>query len=722
MENGVGIKDPVFFIGVVENNRDPRKEGRVQVRAFGVHGTNKEVPSDDLPWAICMQGDYNPNSIPKVNSFVMGVFLDGRDAQEPMIMGLIPTQYATVIDPEANGWGAIPYEQANESAHGSAPEDVMQPQQSRLMRGEYIQETQVLTQEMGRAIGVKIGGSDETWDQPTASYNTEYPHNKVIETAHHSIELDDTPNEERITIRHKSGSFIEIDSRGTTTNKTTGDNYDVMDRKQHVVVGGMSTVTIMGNSYVYVRGNKIEEIEGDLQQLVHGNHHLSVGGQSTINAGEQVQVRGGGDVKVDAGSGTLAINAGKELQLSAGSLGGAGLGSVPVYGGISVKAEKILVDATDKLGLRGLTQVNIQSVAEMNLSAIAINQLSTTWGVKAAGVAAISAGATLELGATIDVAIGGGTQTNIKSPIVNIDTFVNLGGALARPNIASTLATAATLRVAVPPVNQLPFVPGSQTPEIAWYAGKVQAPEPVTKSTSILPVNDDGSLGGSGYTAVDHGGDSGGGSQSRTLGEISAATQNSVTPLLDFIGNKESKGYDDISGLVSQSRYPTRPLTEMTIQEVLDWQESIDASQNSEASGRYQIMEDTLRGYNNDKTVGPGSPLYTRSGLSSGDLFSPVNQDKMATVLLEQRGLTRFLNGTLTREQFANNLASEWASLPLVTGENAGRSKYAGDTAGNRALTTVQEFLTAIDAVKAENNRYINEALPGDPTITSGAQ
>lgn len=711
MEHGIGIKDPLFFIGVVENNIDPRKEGRVQVRAFGAHGTNKEIPTDDLPWAICLQGGYNPNNIPKVNSFVMGMFLDGRDAQEPMIMGMIPTQYATLIDPEANGWGAVPVRNANEGALGSAPEDVMQPQQSRLLRGEYIQDTPVLTQEMGRAIGVKIGGSDEKWDQPTASYNSEYPHNNVWETAHHSIELDDTPGGERITVRHKSGSFIEIDSRGTTTNKTVGDQYDVMNRKQHVVVGGMSTVTIMGNSYVYVRGNKIEEIEGDLETLVHGNHHLSVGGQSTINA-EMAQIRGG-DVKIHANAGTLAINANKELQLSAGNLGGAP--GVPItYGAISVKGEKILVDATDKLGLRGLTQVNIQSVAEMNLSAIGINQLSTTWAVKAAGSAAISAGATLDLGATIDVAIGGGTQTNINSPIVNIDNFVNLAGGLARPNVASVIATAATARVAIPPIGQKPFIPGSQTPEIAWYAATVAAPEPVTKSTSILPPEDEGSLGASGFAAVDHGGD---GNESKgTLSEVSAAIQSAATPLLDFIGNKESEGYDDISGLVSPSVYPTQPLTKMTIQEVLDWQESIDASQNSEAAGRYQIMEDTLRGYNNDASTGPGNPLYTRAGLGAGDLFSMINQDKMAIVLLNQRGLTRFLDGTLTRDQFANSLASEWASLPLVSGPNTGRSKYAGDSAGNRALTTVAEFLDAIDAVKAAS-----EATATDPN-QGGAQ
>jgi hypothetical protein len=698
MDSGVGLKDPLFFIGVVENNIDPRKEGRVQVRAFGIHGTNQQVPRDDLPWAIVCQGGYDPNAVPKVNSWVFGVFLDGRDAQEPMLLGLIPTQYVTPIDPETNGWGYIPPEDAEITAYGSGARDIYQPQQSRLLRGEYIQDTHVLTQEMGRTVDVPIGGTDDTWSEPGAAYNSQYPHNRVIETANHSIELDDTPGGERIKITHNSGSFIEIDSRGTTTHKTVSDHYDVMDRKQHVVVGGMSTVTIMGNSYVYVRGNKIEEIEGDLQQLVHGNHLLSVGGQSTHQAGEQVQVRGG-DVKVNANAGTLAINANKELQLSGGDL------TSGTYGAISVKAEKILVDATDKLGLRGLTQVNIQSLGELNITATAaINQLTALWSAEASAAAKLSATGTVDITGTIDTAIGGGTQVNLNAPIVNVDTFVNLAGGLARPAVSA--ATTVYPKFSVPPVGQKPFVPGSPYPEIAWYAAKVEAPEPVAKSTSILPRDNPGSVGTSGYSSVDHGGEGGGSNGGATLGNVSAQIQTAASPLLDFIGNKESEGYDDFWGGINNPRdYPPKKLTEMTIQEVLDWQESIDRIYNSEASGRYQFMEDTLRGYNNDSSGGPGNPLYARAGLGAGDMFSPINQDKMALVLIEARGLTRFLNGDISREQFANNLASEWASLPLVTGPNAGRSRYAGDGL-NRSLTSVQEFLSVIDQVKSNNDEY----------------
>ena len=703
-DHGVGIRNPLFFIGVIEGNVDQRLEGRVRVRAFGVHGTVDEVPTDMLPWAIVAQGGYDPNVVPRVNSWVYGMFLDGRDAQQPMILGLIPTQAIDEIDPAKFGWGWIPPRDGDLLAKGAGPEDSGKPSNSDLTRGEYIQDSYVLQQEMGRAVNVPIGGTEYKWDEPGAAYDAEYPHNKVIESGSHTIELDDTPGSERIMIHHKSGSFIQIDDRGTTTQKTKGDHYDVMDRKQHVVVGGMSTVTILGNSYVYVKGNKIEEIEGDCQTQVHGNYMLSVGGQATINASEQAQIRGA-DVKLDANVGTMSIKSAKETNISTGLVG---VGFPPKYGAISIKAEKIQVDATDKLHLRGNTQVNVQSIAEMNISAININQQAlVNWHAKGGVGAYLSGGVFTDIDAGIDLAIQGGVQTNMGGPIVNIGSgMVNLAPPVPpRPSAAATLNAAIGTKFLIPPVMQKPFIPGSAVPEIAWGAGGVKAPEPPSKNTSIGPRYDMGSLGSSGYSAKTRGGDF---PAKPILSEITAATQTAATPLLDFIGNKESEGYDDISGLVSRSLYPSKPLTKMTIQQVLDWQESIDKTQLSEASGRYQIMEDTLRGYNNDSGVGPGNPLYTRAGIPATDLFSPENQDKMAIVLLDQRGLSKFLDGTISREQFANNLASEWASLPLVTGPNAGKSKYAGDAAGNRSLTSVKQFLNVLDQVKSGNDSVIS--------------
>ena len=161
-----------------------------------------------------------------------------------------------------------------------------------------------------------------------------------------------------------------------------------------------------------------------------------------------------------------------------------------------------------------------------------------------------------------------------------------------------------------------------------------------------------------------------------------------VKPLLDFIAKPESGGdYNVVWGRIKPADRPKRPLVSMTIAEVLAWQESIDARYQSEAAGRYQIMEDTLR------------PLPAAADLKMYDLFNEANQDALATVLLRRRGLDKFLAGQISAEEFANNLAREWASLPVVTGPKAGRSFYAGDGL-NKSHVSVDEFLAAVRAVK----------------------
>ena len=150
-ETGAGIRNPLFFIGVVENNVEGRLEGRVQVRAFGIHGTNKQIPTSGLPWATVVSGAYDANNpVPAINSWVFGMFLDGRDAQRPMILGLIPTQYVEPIDPDTSGWGVIPNGRAHQLARGSRPRDIGQPQSNRLTRGENIDETYVAAQEVAQ--------------------------------------------------------------------------------------------------------------------------------------------------------------------------------------------------------------------------------------------------------------------------------------------------------------------------------------------------------------------------------------------------------------------------------------------------------------------------------------------------------------------------------------------------------------------------------------------
>tara|TARA_B110000858_G_scaffold187012_1_gene230817 strand:- start:230 stop:1963 length:1734 start_codon:yes stop_codon:yes gene_type:complete len=317
MIDGSGISNPFFFIGMVEGNLDETHEGRVRVRAFGVHGTNQEIETKDLPWAMCAAGNYDPNNPPPaLGSYVYGMFLDGKMAQHPIILGLLPGMYNTESDPTKDGEGVIPEKNGDLLARGYTPNDFNAGGgPDRLARGELLNETYLLQQAANRTHDQKIADTDETWSEPPPAYAAKYPYNRVIKSGRHSIELDDSPGAERIMIHHDSGAYIQIDSKGTVSEKAAADRYEINIGTKHES-SGHSVVTVNGNAHVYVKGNKTEEIEGDYKLLVHGHAEFGVGGQMNLNASDQVQMRGG-DIKIEANAGIATLFAKKEIQFEA---------------------------------------------------------------------------------------------------------------------------------------------------------------------------------------------------------------------------------------------------------------------------------------------------------------------------------------------------------------------------------------------------------------------
>ena len=314
---GKGISNPLFFVGKVEDILDGAFMGRVKVRAFGIHGTQEEVSTDALPWATCVVGNYDENPTPPpLNSFVFGMFLDGEEGQHPIILGLIPGQYTEKEVPAKDGIGVIPPFAKAILGWLGGPKDIGEVQSSRLKRAEDLENTYIGPRDANAVQRQKIADSDTTWSEPPPAYAARYPFNRVIESrGGHSIELDDTPGAERITITHKSGAYIEIDAIGAFKERSQGDRYEVNIGTKHES-SGHSVVTINGNSHVYVKGNKTEEIMGNYKRIVHGENEVTVGGQSYHNVGGHLFMRGA-STKIEGNADRVTIFGRNEVQIEA---------------------------------------------------------------------------------------------------------------------------------------------------------------------------------------------------------------------------------------------------------------------------------------------------------------------------------------------------------------------------------------------------------------------
>lgn len=122
---------------------------------------------------------------------------------------------------------------------------------------------------------------------------------------------------------------------------------------------------------------------------------------------------------------------------------------------------------------------------------------------------------------------------------------------------------------------------------------------------------------------------------------------------------------------------PPRPLTQMTVGEVMAWQASLRGVRST-AVGAYQIIKGTLR------------DLVRDHNINRNALFDRTMQDRLADLLLADCEDRR---GSITA--YGNCIAQIWAAFPLLSGPNQGRSAYHG-IAGNRALTTPQNVVALL--------------------------
>lgn len=199
-----------LYRGVIEDNNHPDKNGKVKVRIFGIHTENNEnnaetfenISTAQLPWAEVMGSNESGlisgvgiSSVLKQGTWVW-VILDNNDTNKPIVLGVVKgTQTNKTYYSSGEGFndpsGVFPLNDRigendlNELSRGQIKNTVISYKNNNLDSSDYYSES--------------------------AQTISEYPYNQVFESqSGHIIEIDDTPNKERVQIIDKNGNYIEM--------------------------------------------------------------------------------------------------------------------------------------------------------------------------------------------------------------------------------------------------------------------------------------------------------------------------------------------------------------------------------------------------------------------------------------------------------------------------------------------------------------------------------
>ena len=412
-----GFKDqPQWFTGVVEDINDPSEMGRLKVRCFGYHTPVKEmkkggIPTSHLPWAHVMM-PINGASMSGIGqsatgilqgSWVIGFFRDGEALQDPFVIGSLPSM-STALPAITNGF--------SDPAGGYPLTDLLgESDLSRAARTEYAaaqpyvskedtRQEKIETATPPRVTSISPDKEDtyynrSTWENRKLEeiINPSYPANHVNQSeSGHIEETDDTPNYERLSNFHTSGTYEEIVANGDKTVTVVGDEYEVTFKSKNMYVKGNVNLTVDGNIKTLVKGNYHLEVEGDKTEYVKGtrtskvgqNELIEIDQERSINVAENFTSRIGGneirDVIVDSTTNitghynmnivldSKTVVNGDAAQTAIGTFTVNSVGKLTLVSNSTIK-----IDTNANIDIDAITDFDITCSADVDINGATIN-------------------------------------------------------------------------------------------------------------------------------------------------------------------------------------------------------------------------------------------------------------------------------------------------------------------------------------------------------------
>jgi len=328
-----------WFIARVIDINDPEKLGRVKIRV--IHEQTGElgkkvktfgILDEDLLWAYPISAiqsaslswkkitelekfetpdwidavGLSPTGL-AVSSYVYGFYLDGHEANIPLIFGTYHKMSRYPEPPPSNA--PVDGEESLLQMEPPQGETFFYSDIAALAKGFYEDPQRPEVNGPGQTLPKDPHTVSTLWgqpegkapvDEPPSAYATVYPYNTTYTTkSGHAIEMDDTPGSERIHIWHKSGCYEEI------SNGPPGENTDQDGAKKdpnypkgpveyvYTTAGGITEPSWSGRRNIVTNDNYNSTIRKDKNELIQRDHNVEIANTQITRLGATTFISSG---------------------------------------------------------------------------------------------------------------------------------------------------------------------------------------------------------------------------------------------------------------------------------------------------------------------------------------------------------------------------------------------------------------------------------------------
>lgn len=183
-----------------------------------------------------------------------------------------------------------------------------------------------------------------------------YPYYQTTRTrSGHVITLDDSEDNESITIQHRGGSMVQFMPDGAV--------QFVSQNGQYTFVFGENRIEVHGAHDMVVHGTASMRVDNDFDMTVMGNHNVTVNGDYNLNAKNfNGQIRGNMDINAKNMTAQIEGSASISAHGIAAIKGDGGVAIASTSQGVGIKAAAdIAIKADGSMMLQSSGKTSIQA-------------------------------------------------------------------------------------------------------------------------------------------------------------------------------------------------------------------------------------------------------------------------------------------------------------------------------------------------------------------------